>query len=156
MGVERFRASEVARATGIPYQTLVMWDRNGLFGPAERIPRGSYKERRYSMSELYALAVMDTLRKIGFGREILVQVGRLIARNDSDSMAHVHVICEDIDPETLAYHLVDDRGPEYEEILEREPVFNLSLAQHVENTRAKLKELGYDVPPRRQGELNLN
>ena len=60
-----FRAAQVTRITGVPYQTLDFWATSGFISPSLAAANGTGSQRVYSFLDLATLRVVHELRKGG-------------------------------------------------------------------------------------------
>jgi len=68
----------VLAITGVPYQTLNLWAKNGLIEPSIAGAAGSGSERVYSFRDLVALKVAVALRSGGVTTKSLLRVIRFL------------------------------------------------------------------------------
>ncbi len=71
---EGYTAKQVTALTGVPYQTLNLWARNGLIEPSIAQASGTGSERVYSFRDLIALKLAVELRKGGMTTRALRKV----------------------------------------------------------------------------------
>jgi DNA-binding transcriptional MerR regulator len=71
---EGYTAKQVTAVTGVSYQTLNLWARNGLVEPSIAQAAGTGTERVYSFRDLIALKLAVELRKGGVSTRALRKV----------------------------------------------------------------------------------
>ncbi len=63
--MESFRAAQVSRITGVPYETLDFWATSGFISPSLAPASGTGSQRVYSFLDLATLRVVHEFRKGG-------------------------------------------------------------------------------------------
>lgn len=80
-----YSARQAAELIGITYRQLDYWDRTHLVRPSIKSAAGSGSRRRYSLEDLYRLAVVRCLLDWGMRLEAVRQVARQLADADADA-----------------------------------------------------------------------
>jgi len=105
----RMTTGDVAHLTGIPQQTLIAWDRDGVLKAARPGRRGSPRApRHYDETALTAALFAKSAIRMGFKGDGLRQMIALVQRGERAPLKAAAIFTYRTGPGLLAHHFTPD------------------------------------------------